>query len=202
MRSMLTMAMAGTAALLMGTAPALAGEGCSSCSGDKTAEKPAAQQEYGYGDKDKKDKKASKANIVETASSAGKFSTLLTAAKKAGLAETLSDGGPFTVFAPTDEAFSKLPDGTVQNLLDNPEQLKQVLLYHVLDGKVKAKKAMKTDEAKTLQGQTLQLEANGKTLMINNAKVIMADVMASNGVIHAIDTVLLPSAKPMAKASE
>jgi len=150
----------------------------------------------------KKAEKEHAHNIVETAAKAGTFNTLLTAAKAAGLAETLADGGPFTVFAPTDEAFSKLPEGTVERLLKDTEALKQVLLYHVLDGKVMAKQAMKASEATTLQGQKLTLEVSGDTLMINNAKVVAADVKASNGVIHVIDTVLLPSAEPVAKAAE
>jgi len=169
-------------ALLVSTTPALACGGCG-CTTSKKAEKK-------------------QGNIVETAASAGTFETLLTAAKAAGLAETLAEKGPFTVFAPTDKAFAKLPDGTVESLLKDTDKLKQILLYHVVEGKVKAKQAMKADEVATLQGQKLKLEVKGKTLMINNAKVTAADVMASNGVIHVIDTVLLPPSKPMASAAE
>jgi len=153
---------------------------------------PAAAQ---YGSSKMKDKAAQAAaeqmNIVEVASSAGTFNTLLTAAKAAGLAETLATGGPFTVFAPTDEAFAKLPEGTVEGLLKDTEKLKAVLLYHVVSGTVMAKDVAGIRSAKTLQGGEVKVTtANG--VMINNARVVTADVGASNGVIHVIDTVLLP----------
>lgn len=183
---MTVMAAVAGLALFVTATPAAAGGSCGSCGGDSMA----------YGEK----KENKKGNIVETAASAGTFETLLTAAKAAGLAETLAEKGPFTVFAPTDKAFAKLPDGTVEALLKDTDALKQILLYHVVEGKVKAKQAMKADEVATLQGQKLQLEVEDKTLMINNAKVTAADVMASNGVIHVIDTVLLPASKPMASA--
>jgi uncharacterized surface protein with fasciclin (FAS1) repeats len=134
------------------------------------------------------------ADIVGVASSAGTFETLLAALKAAGLVETLQSEGPFTVFAPTDEAFARLPDGTVENLLANPDQLKQVLLYHVVPGKVTASEVVGLSSATTAQGSDITIALNGATVMINNAKVTQTDVMASNGVIHIIDTVIVPSA--------
>lgn len=130
-------------------------------------------------------------NIVETAVAAGKFNTLVTAVKAAGLAETLSGPGPFTVFAPTDEAFAKLPAGALDGLLKNPDQLKKVLLYHVVAGKVTAADVTKLSTAKTALGSSVAVDASNG-VKINNATVAKADVMASNGVIHVIDTVLLP----------
>ena len=132
------------------------------------------------------------ANIVETAKSAGQFNTLLKAATAAGLAGTLSDDGPFTVFAPTDEAFAKLPAGALDNLLQDKAQLKKVLLYHVAKGKVTAKQVTKMEAVPTLAGSSVAVEVNGDKVMIGTAKVVKADVMASNGVIHVIDTVLMP----------
>jgi uncharacterized surface protein with fasciclin (FAS1) repeats len=135
-----------------------------------------------------------KQDIVETAVSAGTFNTLATALQAAGLADTLKGKGPFTVFAPTDEAFGKLPTGTVESLLkpENKEKLKAILLYHVVSGDVTAAKVVKLSSAKTINGQDLKLTINEGTVMVNDAKVVKADVVASNGVIHVIDTVLLP----------
>lgn len=141
------------------------------------------------------DTKKSEKNIVETAKSAGQFETLLTAAKAAGLAETLSNDGPFTVFAPTDEAFAKLPKGTLDKLLKDKEQLKQILLYHVVKGKVTSKQVVELDSADTLAEQKVAIKVDGSTVMVGEAKVVKADVMASNGVIHVIDAVLIPEAK-------
>ncbi|MEM7577049.1 MAG: fasciclin domain-containing protein [Planctomycetota bacterium] len=134
-------------------------------------------------------------NIVEVAAGAGQFNTLLAAATAAGLAETLSTGGPFTVLAPTDAAFAALPEGTVDSLLlpENKEQLKAVLLYHVIEGEVLAETVVTLDEAPTLQGGTVDIEVSGDAVTVNGASVVMTDVMASNGVIHVIDAVLLPS---------
>jgi uncharacterized surface protein with fasciclin (FAS1) repeats len=130
-------------------------------------------------------------NIVEVAASAGTFNTLLAAAKAAGLAETLAGPGPFTVFAPTDEAFAALPAGTVDALLKDPVQLKAILLYHVVSGTVMAKDVAGLTSAKTLEGGTLTINTtNG--VKINDATVTKADVVASNGVIHVINKVLLP----------
>jgi uncharacterized surface protein with fasciclin (FAS1) repeats len=133
-------------------------------------------------------------DIVDTAVAAGTFNTLATALQAAGLADTLKGKGPFAVFAPTDEAFSKLPAGTVESLLkpENKEKLKAILLYHVVSGDVTAAQVVKMSSAKTVNGQNLKLTVDDRTVMVNDAKVVKADVLASNGVIHVIDTVLLP----------
>jgi uncharacterized surface protein with fasciclin (FAS1) repeats len=117
------------------------------------------------------------------------------ALQAAGLADTLKGKGPFTVFAPTDEAFNKLPAGTVESLLkpENKEKLRAILLYHVVAGDVTAAQAMKLSSAKTLSGQELKLTVVGGTVMVNDARVVKADIVASNGVIHVIDTVLIPN---------
>jgi uncharacterized surface protein with fasciclin (FAS1) repeats len=130
-------------------------------------------------------------DIVDTAVGAGQFKTLVTAVKAAGLVDTLKGPGPFTVFAPTDAAFAKLPAGTVEGLLKDPAKLKSILTYHVVAGKVMAKD-VKTGDAKTVQGQTVALKAEGGKVSVNGANVVLADVAATNGVIHAIDTVILP----------
>jgi len=137
---------------------------------------------------------AAQKDIVDTAVAAGTFNTLAAALQAAGLADTLKGKGPFTVFAPTDEAFSKLPAGAVESLLkpENKEKLKAILLYHVVSGDVTAAQVMKLSSAKTVNGQDLKLKVNDGTVMVNDAKVVKADVLASNGVIHVIDTVLLP----------
>jgi len=131
--------------------------------------------------------------IVETAVEAGDFTTLVAAVKAAGLAETLSGEGPFTVFAPTDEAFKKLPAGTVEALLKDKEKLTSILTYHVVSGKVMAADVVGLKEAQTVQGQKLAIKVGEDGVMINNANVVMTDVAASNGVIHVIDTVVLPA---------
>ncbi len=131
-------------------------------------------------------------NIVETAIAAGSFSTLVSAVQAADLVETLSGPGPFTVFAPTDEAFAKLPAGTLEALLDDKAKLASILTYHVVAGKVMAADVVKMTSAKTVQGQTVTIDtSNG--VMVNNAKVVTTDIETSNGVIHVIDTVLIPS---------
>ena len=139
----------------------------------------------------------SKNDIVDTAIEAGSFKTLVAAVKAAGLAETLKGNGPFTVFAPTDEAFAKLPKGTVESLLkpENKDKLVGILTYHVISGKVSAKKASKLDSAKTVNGAKLTIKPAGKTLQINGAKVVKADIKTSNGIIHVIDAVLIPETK-------
>lgn len=136
-------------------------------------------------------KKSSK-NIVETALAAGNFNTLAKALTEAGLVGELQKEGPFTVFAPTDEAFSRLPKGTLENLLKDKETLKKVLLYHVVSGKVMASDVVNLKSASTLEGDNVKIKTVDGNVMINNAKVIKADVGASNGVIHVIDTVLIP----------
>lgn len=134
-------------------------------------------------------------DIVDTAVAAGQFNTLVAAVKAASLVETLKGEGPFTVFAPTDAAFAKLPAGTVENLLkpENKDQLVAVLTYHVVPGKVMSSDiAGKKIEAKTVQGSMLEIDATNGGVTVNNANVVGADIMASNGVIHVIDTVLIP----------
>ena len=134
-------------------------------------------------------------DIVETALDAGTFNTLATALTEAGLVDALKGDGPFTVFAPNDEAFKKLPKGTLESLLKDKEALKKILLYHVVSGNVSAKDVVKLSKATTLSGQDVKIKVTGKTVKINNSKVIAADVKAKNGVIHVIDTVLIPPAK-------
>lgn len=130
-------------------------------------------------------------DIVDTAVAAGSFKTLVTAVQTAGLVDTLKSPGPFTVFAPTDEAFAKLPPGTVEALLKDKAALTKVLTYHVVPGKVLAKD-VPTADVKTVQGQTVALKKDASGVTVNGAKVVAADVVASNGVIHVIDTVILP----------
>jgi len=137
-------------------------------------------------------------NIVTTADKAGSFKTLLAAAKAAGLAETLTGKGPFTVFAPTDEAFAKLPAGTVESLLkpENKAKLAAILKYHVVAGRVYSEDALAVKKAKTLQGSEIHVSVSGGRAKINDANLVTTDLDASNGVIHVIDGVLLPQAKP------
>ena len=137
---------------------------------------------------------ASKKDIVAVASSAGSFNTLVAAVKAAGLDETLQGKGPFTVFAPTDEAFAKLPKGTVEDLLkpENKEKLVAILTYHVVAGKVMAVD-VKTMKAKTVNGQSLDVKVADGVVTVDKAKVVKTDVVASNGIIHVIDTVVLPN---------
>lgn len=133
------------------------------------------------------------ANIVETAINAGSFNTLVTAIKAADLVDTLKGAGPFTVFAPTDEAFAKLPEGTVEGLLKDIPTLKKILTYHVVSGKVMASDVVKLDSATTVQGSDVKIDASNGGVKVNNATVATADVAADNGVIHIIDTVLMPA---------
>ena len=130
-------------------------------------------------------------NIVEIATEAGSFKTLLKAAQAAGLVDTLSKGGPFTVFAPNDEAFAKLPAGTLDSLLKDKKKLAAVLTYHVIPGKVMAKDVVKLKKAKTVQGQEITIDTKAG-VKVDNAKVVKTDIEASNGVIHVIDAVILP----------
>ncbi|MEM0913088.1 MAG: fasciclin domain-containing protein [Planctomycetota bacterium] len=172
-----------TAATLIATAsfvaaPALA----ASCDSSKTKTTNTAQQT------------ADTPSIVGTAQQAGVFNTLLAAAQAAGLAETLDQGGPFTVLAPTDDAFAALPDGTVEALLkpENKETLKSILLYHVIEGEVPSSTVVTLDEATTLQGGVIDIQVSDAGVKINDANVIKTDVAAGNGTIHVIDAVLLP----------
>jgi uncharacterized surface protein with fasciclin (FAS1) repeats len=143
------------------------------------------------------DKKPMK-NIVQVAAEAGSFKTLVTAVKAAGLVETLSGPGPFTVFAPTDAAFAKLPDGTVTALLADKDKLTSILPYHVLSGKVVAADIVKSNGATptTVNGLPLDIVLRDGKVYVNGAAVVTADVQASNGVIHVIDAVLLPQSAP------
>jgi uncharacterized surface protein with fasciclin (FAS1) repeats len=133
---------------------------------------------------------ATAADIVDTAAGAGQFNTLVAAVKAAGLVDVLKGPGPFTVFAPNDAAFAKLPPGTVDALLKDKAKLASILTYHVVPGKVMAKD-VKAGKVKTAQGSMLTIKTDGG-VMVDNAKVIATDVAADNGVIHVIDTVVLP----------
>jgi transforming growth factor-beta-induced protein len=137
-------------------------------------------------------------DIVDTAVAAGSFKTLATALQAAGLVEALKGAGPFTVFAPTDEAFAKLPAGTVEGLLKDPKALAEILKYHVVSGAVKAADVVKLSEAKSLQGEPIAIKVDGGKVMVNGANVVSTDIETSNGIIHVIDAVILPPS--MAKA--
>jgi uncharacterized surface protein with fasciclin (FAS1) repeats len=136
-------------------------------------------------------------DIVDTAVAAGSFKTLAAALEAAGLVDTLKGAGPFTVFAPTDEAFAKLPAGTVNDLLkpENKEKLRKILTYHVVAGRVPASAVVKMKSAKTVNGEAVAITVTNGTVMLDNAKVVKTDIAASNGVIHVIDTVILPDGK-------
>ena len=131
------------------------------------------------------------ADIVDTAVSAGQFKTLVKAVQEAGLVDTLKGKGPYTVFAPTDEAFAKLPAGTLEALLKDKQKLAAILTYHVVPGKVMAAQ-VKTGPVKTVQGKSLTVSAMNGAVMVDKAKVVKTDIVASNGVIHVIDSVVLP----------
>jgi len=168
------------AALLMGGALSLSAyAGSCAYSGNKSEMKAA---------------KSAKPDIVDTAVSAGSFETLVAAVQAAGLVDTLKGEGPFTVFAPTDEAFAKLPEGTVENLLkpENKDQLVAILTYHVVPGKVKAADVVKLDSAKTVQGQEVAIEVAEGGVKVAGANVVKTDIVTGNGVIHVIDSVILP----------
>ncbi len=165
--------------------PLLLSLGCAGSKGATSEPEPAPQAEAPAAEAPSK-------NIVDVAVEAGSFTTLATALDKAGLVETLQGPGPFTVFAPTDEAFAKLPEGALDNLIANPEQLKQVLLLHVVDGKVMASDVAGISEATALSGGILPVDTS-EGVKVGGATVVQADVEASNGVIHIIDTVILPT---------
>ena len=130
--------------------------------------------------------------IVDVAVSNGNFKTLVAAIQAAGLVDTLSGPGPFTVFAPTDAAFAKLPAGTVEKLLEDKAKLTEILTYHVVSGKVMAADVVKLDSAKTVQGEDVLIKADSNGVMINSSRITQPDIITSNGVIHVIDTVLMP----------
>jgi uncharacterized surface protein with fasciclin (FAS1) repeats len=134
-------------------------------------------------------------NIVQTAVAAGQFKTLAKLLTRAGLAGTLERPGPYTVFAPTDAAFKKVPKKTLNGLLKNKAKLKAVLLYHVVRGKVTAADVVKLTSAKTLSGKAVRIRVAGSSVFVNSAKVTMPDVMATNGVIHVVNRVLIPPAR-------
>ncbi|USD62806.1 fasciclin domain-containing protein [Vibrio sp. SCSIO 43140] len=135
-----------------------------------------------------------KKDIVDVAAENGSFTTLVAAVQAAGLVDTLKGEGPFTVFAPTDEAFAKLPEGTVESLLqpENKDKLVAILTYHVVPGKVMAADVMGLDKAKTVQGQEVMITKKDGMVMVDNATVVATDVKAKNGVIHVIDAVIMP----------
>ena len=139
---------------------------------------------------------ASEKNIVDTAVSAGSFNTLVKAVQAAGLTSTLEGPGPFTVFAPTDQAFAKLPAATLESLLkpENKDKLRAILTYHVVAGNVDAAEVVKLTSVKTVEGADLKIAAVNGTVMVDNAKVVKTDIHASNGIIHVIDAVMLPPA--------
>lgn len=132
-------------------------------------------------------------DIVDTAVASGNFTTLVTALKSAGLVDTLKGAGPFTVFAPTDEAFAKLPPGTLEGLLKDKAKLTAILTYHVVSGKVMASDVVKLSTAATVNGQSVKIKTAGGTVMVDGAKVVKTDIVCSNGVIHVIDSVILPN---------
>ena len=146
----------------------------------------AAQEAQGYSES------PAQGDIIETAVAAGSFNTLAKAIEAAGLIETLKGEGPFTVFAPTDEAFAKLPKGTVDALLKDKAKLASILSYHVVPGNVASRDVAGMSSAKTVNGQQIAINAKGNKVMIDKATVVQADIAASNGVIHVIDQVLMP----------
>jgi uncharacterized surface protein with fasciclin (FAS1) repeats len=135
---------------------------------------------------------AAKPNLVETAVAAGNFTTLVSLVKQAGLAETLSGTGPYTVFAPTDAAFKKVPKKTLKALANDKAKLKAVLLYHVAAGRLAAKRVVNRTSIKTLNGKRVHIRVRGGNVFVNRSKVVTADVRASNGIIHVVNRVLIP----------
>ncbi|UCC49300.1 MAG: fasciclin domain-containing protein [Gemmatimonadota bacterium] len=150
-----------------------------------------ASAQYGHMSSEEESK-----DIVETAVAAGSFKTLVAAVQAAGLVETLKGEGPFTVFAPTDQAFAKLPAGTVEELLEpeNRAKLQAILTYHVVPGRLLAEDVVGLRSAKTAQGQEVTISLKGGEAMVDNARIVQTDIVASNGVIHVIDSVILPKA--------
>jgi uncharacterized surface protein with fasciclin (FAS1) repeats len=132
-------------------------------------------------------------DLVDVASEAGTFTTLLAAAEAAGLVETLRGEGPFTIFAPTDDAFASLPEGAVEALLADPAALRSVLLYHVVHGRISSEQVVGSDGAETVEGSSLRFSRDGDAVQVDEAQVIAVDIAASNGVIHVIDAVLIPA---------
>jgi uncharacterized surface protein with fasciclin (FAS1) repeats len=133
------------------------------------------------------------ADLLETASNAGTFNTLLKAVEATELVETFKTPGPYTVFAPTDEAFAQLPEGTLESLLQNIPKLKRIVAYHVAFGDVRAEDLMQIEEAETMEGSIVAIESSDDGIKANDAKVVKTDILADNGVIHVIDAVLIPA---------
>ena len=185
-----------TVAASLSTLSAQAGSTCGSGGGAEAAapaaggEKKAETAKAADADKAAKPTK----DIVDTAVAAGSFNTLVAAVKAAGLVETLKGEGPFTVFAPTDEAFAKLPKETLADLLkpENKEKLAAILTYHVVSGNVKAADVVKLKSAKTVNGKEVKITVDGDKVKVDNANVVKTDIATKNGVIHVIDTVILP----------
>jgi uncharacterized surface protein with fasciclin (FAS1) repeats len=177
------LAAAGLAALVVGI---------TGCGGDDTAAAEAPAQTMAVDTSMGETSAPADENIVEVAVAAGQFKTLTSLLQQTGLDKTLAESGPYTVFAPTDEAFAKVPKKTLDSLAANPDQLKAVLLYHVADGEVKAADVATTSSVATLNGASLPIKADDSVVRVGGAKVIQADVMATNGVIHVIDGVLIP----------
>lgn len=176
------MAVSISSAMAFSLTPAMAGS-CSSKSYDgASASKASAVTSHAEMSQD----------LVDVAVGAGSFETLVAAVKAAGLVDVLKSKGPYTVFAPTDEAFAKLPEGTVEALLQDKDKLASILTYHVVPGKLMAADVTGLSKAKTVQGQDIRIQT-GKGVMVNQANVIQTDIAASNGVIHVIDSVILPN---------
>ena len=179
------------AALALAVAGLAVAAGCGG--DDESAAETQAAAEATTGTTQSTTAETGQTNLVETADAAGEFTTLTSLLREAGLAETLAQGGPFTVFAPTDAAFAKVPKTTLDSLAANPEQLEAVLLYHVVEGEARAADVAGMSSAETLNGASVRLAADGGTVTVDDATVVQADVSASNGVIHAIDQVLIPA---------
>jgi uncharacterized surface protein with fasciclin (FAS1) repeats len=173
---------------ILAVAVLVTGSAMTTIAGDKAVESQKAAK------KETKDQKKM-ADIVDTALNAGSFKTLTAALQAAGLVEALRGEGPFTVFAPTDEAFAKLPEGTVETLLkpENREKLVDILTYHVVAGRLEAKNVVATKGATALNKGTLEFASTEAGVMVSGAKVIQADILCTNGVVHVIDTVLIPN---------
>lgn len=181
------------ASFLAAAALAALSVGTTGCGGDETAAAEPPAQTMAAETSTAETSAPAEMNIVETAVAAGQFKTLASLLQQTGLDETLAESGPYTVFAPTDKAFAKVPEKTLNTLASNPDQLKAVLLYHVVDGEAKAADVATMNSVETLNGASLPIKVNESVVRVGGAKVIQADVMASNGVIHVIDRVLIPS---------
>jgi uncharacterized surface protein with fasciclin (FAS1) repeats len=183
LRQASVLAAAGLAALVVGI---------TGCGGDDTASAEPPAQTTAMDTSMGETSAPAEGNIVETAVAAGQFKTLTSLLQQTGLDKTLAESGPFTVFAPTDDAFAKVPKKTLDSLAANPDQLKAVLLYHVADGEVRAADVASMSSVETLNGASVPIKANESVVRVGGAKVSQADVTASNGVIHVIDGVLIP----------